>query len=153
MLRFRDFIKEADVSDHPIVNSAVNIDEQKDSINANLEAALEQEFITPHIALERVRNILVAYDIRISGTLPGEEMGGDEGDRVFGIIDYDKLTPKGDENTVVFDTAKITYSVYFAWELNESGSYEIWCQIVDDEELEALLNDDYDEEESETESD
>ncbi len=125
-----------------IASGTVNINDQATVVNINsmLLGALKQEFITPYIALEKVRKVLANFAVHIEGT--SDIFGDEEGDKVFAIIQFGKvidLTPdaKPQETPDAF--------VYFAWELNDNGAYDIWCQIVDSEELDELLSGDEDE--------
>ena len=135
-----------------IATGTVNINDQATVTNMNsmLLGALKQEFITPYIALERVRKVLITFAVHLEGTT--DMFDGEEGDHVFGILQFGGIIGASPENgTPNLEQNPPDAFIYFAWEMNDNGAYDIWCQLVDSEELEELLSDDdLDDEEIET---
>jgi hypothetical protein len=129
----------------PMGITASNLDDPRiiDTINNKLEIALNEKFLTPYIALERVRKTLAPYGIVIPAVA---WMSGEVGERVFPIFQWGGIIgTKGDTS---FDTnmeAHPTYTVYISWSYDDSkDSYDIYAGVVNAEQLNDLLNKDFD---------
>lgn len=111
------------------------------NVNSLLSAVTDEPSLTPYIALERVRKVLAPYHIFV----PAHHfMEGTHGHAVFTINQFgNKFGMTNDGEVVNKDTSE--YHVYFEYQMNEGGSFDIFCEIVDDTDLEHILAD-YDEE-------
>lgn len=130
-----------------IATGTVNVNDPTTVVNINslLLGALKQEFITPYIALEKVRKVLAMFAIHIEGT--SDIFNAEEGDKTFAVMQFGKIVDMTPNAQAVEPPDAF---IYFAWELNDNGAYDIWCQLVDSEELDELLSDeDLDDEEIE----
>lgn len=74
-------------------------------------------------------------------------MDGEEGQEVFSIDQFGAKVGSTNNGDVVTKSSD-PYYVYFEYEMNDSGSFDIFCEIVNDAELEDIL-DDIDEEDEE----
>lgn len=150
MKKFHEYLAEEILPFAQTEKGFVGIDNEpvRDNINLLLAAATKMPCPTPYHALESIRKILMSYHIALPAT---NFLDGDAGQEVFVIDQFGKklgAIPTGD---VVTQTPS-AYSVYFEYALNERGSFDIFCEIVDEDELEEIL-DDIDAEASEPEED
>ena len=114
----------------------VNVDAVRDNINTFLTGSLSKCFITPYIALEKIRKVLANFHIFLPKTTFLE---GDRGVEVFQIKQFGEVMGMRDNGEVV---TKIDdpYSLYFEYKMNDRGLFEIFCEIVNQEELDELLD-------------
>jgi hypothetical protein len=89
-----------------------------EDINDELFEALEEPLLTPQTGLQRVANILNHYGIEIPVVF---EMDSEGDEYIFRL-----------ENNYL----------YFIFSPNESGFYEVFAQVVDEDELHEILSDD-----------
>jgi hypothetical protein len=96
--------------------------ENKEDINEDLDELLYEDlFTTPYIAFERVRVLFEEYGIVLGNVF----LEGEFGDVVFDLYEDD------------IDTGM---HIFFIYELNDEGFYDIVCSLADDEELEIALD-------------
>lgn len=119
-----------------------------DDINNHLAVSLFDSLITPYVALERARKVLAPYGIVIQAIA---WLNGDDGEKVFPIYQWGGLYgSKGHaaSATDVVDTnLKVNpeISVYLSWSyVTDKNSYDIYCAVVNPEELKDLLAKDFD---------
>lgn len=108
----------------------------RDNINTLLTGALGQCFITPYIALEKVRKVLAYYHIFLPKTTFLE---GDRGVEVFDIKQFGELAGMRNNGDVV-TRVDGSQNLYFEYKMNDKGMYDIFCEIVTDEELDDLVD-------------
>jgi hypothetical protein len=89
-----------------------------EDINDELFETLEDPVLTPQTGLQRVANILNHYGIEIPVVF---EMDSEGDEYIFRL-----------ENNYL----------YFIFSPNESGFYEVFAQVVDEDELHEILSDD-----------
>lgn len=111
--------------------------ETKARVNSLLAQALEQSFITPYMAIERISNVLAKFHIPIPKT---RFLEGDHGYQVFDVVQFGHKFGMTDQGEVV-QKEGCSCSIYFEYQLNEEGTFDIFCEIVDEDELDDLLND------------
>ena len=107
------------VSDHAV----------RDNINTLLNGALGQCFITPYIALEKVRKVLAYFQIFIPKTTFLE---GDRGVEVFEVNQFGNISGMNNNGEVVTKVDS-PYNIYFEYKMNDRGLYDVFCEIVTDE--------------------
>ena len=137
----------------------------RDNINTLLTGALMACTLTPYIALEKVRKVLAYFHISIPGT---SFMEGDRGIKTFEVEQFGlKFGMKNDGQIVNFnsvdkdmthgahiDGEKFNYvtapgtentdekfHIYFEYKMNDKGLFDVFSEIVTDDELEDLLDD------------
>lgn len=115
-----------------ISNSAV-----RDNINTLLAGSTKSCKLTPYIALEKVRKTLAYFHIHLPGT---QFLEGDHGVQVFDVNQFGHVAGMRNNGEVV---TKIShpYFVFFEYTQNERGMFDIFCQIVTQEELNDLIAD------------
>lgn len=120
-----------------------------DDINNHLETNLFDPLITPYVGLERARKVLTPYGIVIQAVA---WLNGDDGEQIFPIYQWGGLYGTkgvgGSNASDVIDTnlkVNSELSVYFSWSFNdEKHAYDIYCAVVNQEELTDLLKKDFD---------
>lgn len=145
MRKFREFISEEILPFAQTEKGFVGIDNGpvRDNINLLLANVTTMPYSTPYHALEAVRKTLISFHIALPAT---QFLDGDEGVEVFPINQFGKkmgVLPTGE----VVTQMPSAYYVYFEYAMNEKGSFDIFSEIVDDEELQDLMSDIEDEEE------
>lgn len=135
----------------PVAHGTVDITDisTMSNINALLGRALNQEFITPYIALEKVRQVLAYFSVHLEGTT--KLFSGDEGSFTFAVLQFGGITGVGESPETDEDEARSPFSpiaappearfIYFTWELNEEGTFDVWAEIVTATELTELITD------------
>jgi hypothetical protein len=121
----------------------VNVDAVRDNINTFLNGVLGKCFITPYIALERVRKVLANFHIFLPRTTFLE---GDRGVEVFDIKQFGEAMGMRNDGTVVTKMSD-PYSLYFEYKMNGKGMFDVFAEIVTKDELDELMdavNDDMD---------
>lgn len=139
MKRFSKYLKED--FDTAIYNSdgKISIDDPSvvDAINANLDLSTARSFVTPYIALEEVRKILAYYKIFIPKSAYLDQNHGND---VFEISQFGDKMGMNDQGEVVTKSASPLF-FYFEWSLNRKGMYDVFCSIVDNNDLEEIMAD------------
>lgn len=150
----------------------------RDNINSLLAGMTNGKFVTPYIALERVAKTLANFHI----FMPAQTfLEGDSGTAIVPINQYGIKVGmsnastfikkgevgkdfthgphvEGENNELPNESDNTTkYTVYFEYRMSDCGMFEIFCEVVDEDELdeiltdlEAELNDDTEELEEET---
>ena len=114
----------------------VNVDAVRDNINTFLNGSLGKCFVTPYIALERVRKVLANFHIFLPRTTFLE---GDRGVEVFDIKQFGEVMGMRDDGSVVTKVSD-PYSLYFEYKMNDKGMFEVFAEIVTQEELDDLMS-------------
>jgi hypothetical protein len=166
MKSFKQYINEETMPYASTSRGAIDVsdDASRDGLNSLLTGVTNSKFLTPYIALERVSKVLANFHIFIpkhsflqgnSGMFiwPINQFGLKFGQTNDGKFMKDgevlKDSSKGDheegEDFNIIDEPETDsedeYSVFFEYQLSDCGMYEVFCEIVDKEELEDLLDD------------
>jgi hypothetical protein len=105
-------------------------------INSELAYMTTGTFVTPYNALAGVAMVLAKYNIFVPRM---ETLNGNEGHKTWPL---QMTKPIGaDENGNVNLKAVIPYHLFFEYVLDDGGWYQIFCEIVNNEELEEILTD------------
>lgn len=139
-----NFPKPLNVSFADLTNSKVI-----DDINNHLDVQLHDGLITPYVGLERARKVLTPYGIMIQAVA---WLNGEDGEQIFPIHQWGGLYgTKGITGTSTSDaidtnlTVNPELSVYFSWSYStEKNAYDIYCAVVNQEDLNDLLYKDFD---------
>ncbi len=114
-------------------SSNLNNAQTRDEINNHLERKLDDKFLTPYIALERVRKVLHPYGVVIQAVA---WLNGDEGEYVFPINQWGGISGL-DTNL----ESNPEYNVYMSWSYDpEMGAYDLYAAIVGLDQLDNLLS-------------
>jgi hypothetical protein len=148
MKNFREYVSEETI---PVALNEASLDvssqETRDEINIYLNGVTSESFITPYVALERVRKVLATYHVFLPASV---YLDGSTGVKVFGISQFgDKIGMDNDGNFKTNDSSP--YFVYFEYVINEEGGFDIFSEIVTQDELDEILEDMDSEDEEENE--
>jgi hypothetical protein len=182
MKTFKQIVNEENHINFATPKGVVGIDDVvvRENINTLLARATNGKFVTPYIAVERISKVLAYYHIHLTrkAFYPGEagmavwpvnqfgvKLGFDtESEFVkVGSVDKDMSKghhPEGEESEADFDTdleeREGEFSIFFEYRQSDCGMYNVFCELVDEEELdeiladvEAEMNDEGEEEEAE----
>ena len=139
MKKFKDFLSEEMMPYAQTEKGFVGVDNGpvRDNINIHLAAVTAKCCSTPYHAMEMIRKVLAPFSIFPPKT---NFLDGDSGHEVFQINQFgDKMGMTNDGTVVVknFDP----YYVYFEYQMNDMGSFDIFCEIVTEDELEEIMSD------------
>jgi hypothetical protein len=126
-------------------NIDVDNDPLRDNINTFLHGVTGMCFITPYIALEKVSKVLANFHIHLNRTFLEDE----DGYVVFPVRQFGNVMGMKNDGQVV-TKVESPYHVYFEWRMKSNGLYNIFCELVDSQELEELIQD-YENEDSDEE--
>lgn len=139
MISFKGFIKENMAPFASAGRDSISIEEDdvRDHINVALSRATNGKFLTPYIALQNVEKVLAANHI----FLPKHpSLEGESGSAVFDINQFGEKTGENDQGEVVTATQS-KFSVYFEYRTSICGMYIIFCEILNEDELDQVLED------------
>jgi hypothetical protein len=139
MKKFKDFINEEIMPYAHTEKGFVGVDNGpvRDNINVHLTAITARPYATPYHALEMVRKVLAPYHIGLPAT---NFLAGDSGHEIFEIAQFgEKIGMKNNGDVVT--KIDSPYFVYFEYAMNDSGGFDIFCEIVNQEELDELMSD------------
>jgi hypothetical protein len=109
----------------------------RDNINTLLTGAMSSCTLTPYIALEKVRKVLAYFHIHLDKV---PFMEGDRGVQVFDVHQFGKLTGMKNDGEVVTKVSQ-PYFIYFEYQQNEKGMFDVFCEVVTQDELDDLIDD------------
>jgi hypothetical protein len=117
----------------------MNVDDAavRDNINALLTGAMMPCTLTPYIALEKVRKVLSYFHIHLPAV---PFMEGDRGVQVFDVHQFGRLTGMRNDGEVVTKATQ-PYFIYFEYQQNDKGLFDVFCEVVTQDELDDLLDD------------
>ena len=114
----------------------INDSAVRDNINSLIDGITCHGFTTPYIALERASKVLASYHIY----LPKYTfMEGDSGMATFPAHQFGEKVGMTNDGEVV-TKATTPYTIYFEYQMNDYGTYDIFCSIVTEDELEDLMD-------------
>lgn len=140
MKRFKQFINEETNPTALTKQGVIDIRDSavRDNVNALLNAVTSGKFVTPYIALERVGKVLANFHI----FLPKYSfMEGDSGMATFEVNQFGLKMGMTDDGRVVTADDEDKYSIFFEYRMSDSGMFNVFCELVDEEELDDLLAD------------
>ena len=130
----------------PVTTGSVDLNSDKTvlEINTLMAQSTEQAFITPHIALEKVRKVLANFGVHIPGR---KFLEGETGDFTVELFQFGGAIGKTADGSDLDGTENLGHFLYFEWQLNENGYFDVFAEVVTSDELEDLLSDEEDQEE------
>lgn len=131
MGKFLSYLLEGEtplVTEFNIQTVDLNNEETLLAINTAIAQQTDDSFITPYLALGRVMTILAQYSIH----LPKMFLDKDSGKEHVEVLQF------GLEQ----DESYVKKYFYMEYILNESGYFDVFCQIVDELDLSELYGDD-----------
>jgi len=142
MKLFKDWLKE-DWASIPVLDISakspdIHDEDVRSKLNGAIWASTDTPFPTPYTALEYIRKCLAWAAISVPAVF---DMDEEVGEKIFICSQYG-FNAMDDEN----DPDPIF--LYFCWVMNDIGDYDVYGELVDQEDLDDLLSDDefYDEE-------
>lgn len=138
MRSFKEYLLE---DTFPIAESKGQIDVSDDSvrdrINLLLTKATSGSFSNPHTALQEVMKVLAQYHIFLPKFNFLED---DHGVEVWQLKQFGDMMGAKNNGEIV-TKENYPYSIFFEYQRNEIGLYVVFCEVVDQDELEELLDD------------
>ena len=109
----------------------------RDNINALLNGVTMKNSATPYTALEHVKKVLANFHIFLPRT---KFLEGDSGYDVWNISQFgDKV---GMDNDGQFKSStQSPYFMFFEWQMCDNGTFKVFAEIVNQEELDELMSD------------
>ena len=139
MKKFREYLNEEMMPFAQTEKGFVGVDNGpvRDNINIHLTSVTARPYATPYHAMEMVRKVLAPFSIFPKHT---NFLDGDSGHEIFEINQFgDKMGMTADGSVVVKNADP--YFVYFEYAMNDMGSFDIFCEIVTEEELSDIIAD------------
>jgi hypothetical protein len=139
MKKFKEFLNEEMMPFAQTEKGFVGVDNGpvRDNINIHLASVTARPHATPYHALEMVRKVLAPFSIFPPQT---NFLDGDSGHEVFPISQFGNKMGMTNDGTVVVKNYD-PYYVYFEYQMNDRGSFDIFCEIVEESELQEILDD------------
>lgn len=106
------------------------------ALNAGLAEATMTSAITPYVAWGRVQKVLATYHIFI----PNSFLEGSDGHEVVPINQFGKRFGQTNDGDFVVRDESDLY-LYFEWEMNDSGLFKVFAEVVNGEDLDEILAD------------
>ena len=101
------------------------------AINSMLAQNTNEDFLTPYIGLGRIMMILAQYGLH----LPKMFLDSEHGTEYVELLQHGKDVPDS-----------IKKYLYMEYQMNQTGKFDVFCQIVDENELADILDAEDDEE-------
>lgn len=139
MKTFRSFMREETMPYANVKSGVMDISDSavRDQINQLLTGVTAMKFVTPYIALERVAKTLANFHIY----LPNQGfLEGDSGAASWPIHQYGAKIGQNNDGEVV-TTPPAQFSVFFEYRMSDCGMYMVFCELVDQDELDEIMND------------
>ncbi len=139
MKKFKEFLNEEMMPFAQTEKGFVGVDNGpvRDNINIHLASITAKPYATPYHAMEMVRKVLAPFSI-----FPPHMnfLDGDSGHEVFEINQFGDKMGMTNDGTVVVKNAD-PYFVYFEYAMNDKGGFDIFCEIVTEDELSEIMAD------------
>jgi hypothetical protein len=139
MKTFKQYMREETMPFAGTARGTMEIDNSavRDNLNSLIANSTNEKFLTPYIGLERVRKALATHHIFVPG---GYFLEGDSGMLTFPISQYgEKFGMTNDGEVMTSESSP--YSVFFEYRMSDNGMFDVFCEVVDQDELEELLSD------------
>lgn len=139
MKKFREYLNEEMMPYAQTEKGFVGVDNGpvRDNINIHLASITAKPYATPYHAMEMVRKVLAPFSIFPPSM---NFLDGDSGHEIFEISQFgDKMGMTNDGQVVVKNADP--YFVYFEYAMNDKGGFDIFCEIVTEDELSEIMSD------------
>jgi hypothetical protein len=139
MKTFKRYIKEENAPRFGTSSGITDVNDGavRDNINTILTMTTARKYITPYLALERVKKALANFHI----FLPNYSfLEGDSGMAVFDVKQFGDKMGMTDDGQFIKEVPPI-YHVYFEYQLSDCGMFEAFCEVVSKAELDEILKD------------
>lgn len=151
MKKFREYLSEEMQPFAHTEKGFVGVDNNavRDNINLILANVTSSSYATPYHAIEMIRKALAPFHISLPATL---FLDGEYGHEVFEINQFGEKSGVTDSGEVI-TLESSPYFIYFEYDMNDKGSFEIFSEIVNADELNEIMSEVDDELEDEEELD
>lgn len=109
----------------------------RQTINAQLAKTVGHPFLTPYIALGAVQRILAYASIVIPQYV---FLDKEQGEVIFDVNQFGRVDGINLDGSKVVDELADKYYVFFAYEMNDEGTFDVIAQLVNSAELQALMD-------------
>jgi hypothetical protein len=139
MKSFKQFVKEETMPYAGTKSGVIDIRDAavRDGLNQQLAGVTAGKFVTPYIAFERVCKALANFHIFPPRT---SYLEGDSGAVNFRIDQFGSKMGMTDDGRVV-SAPEDPHHLYFEYRQSDCGMFMVFCEVVDQEELEEILDD------------
>jgi hypothetical protein len=139
MKSFKEFLNEEMMPYAQTEKGFVGVDNGpvRDNINIHLASITAKPYATPYHAMEMIRKVLAPFSI-----FPPKVnfLDGDSGHEVFEINQFGDKIGMTNNGEVVLKTGS-NFFIYFEYSMNDIGSFDIFCEIVNEDELDEIMSD------------
>lgn len=139
MKSFKQFVKEETMPYAGTKSGIIDIRDStvRDGLNQQLAGVTACKFLTPYLAFERICKALANFHI-----FPPRNnyFEGDSGSFNFPISQFGAKIGMTDDGQVV-GNPDLPHHLYFEYRQADSGMFMIFCEIVDQDELDEILQD------------
>lgn len=152
MVRFREFLEESLASGElgklykksGIDSKGLDNDLTREALNAAISKTTSHAFITPYIALGAVQRVLAYASIILPQYV---FLDKEKGEVVFDINQFGRVDGVNIDGSKADSDVTVQYFVYFTYEMNPEGYYDVFAAICNPSELEEIMGaaDDVDE--------
>lgn len=112
----------------------VDREDVRDNINVLLNGVTSQLFPNPYVALERVKKVLANFHIFLEKTT---YMTNDHGFEIWPVSQFGEKVGMDDDGN--FKRASVSpYYVFFEYAMSDVGGFIIYCELVNQEDMEEL---------------
>lgn len=138
MKGFRNYLKEEVDLTANVEHGTIDVHDHavRDNINAFLNGVLASCVVTPYVALNKVNKVLANFHIFLP---KAPYMEDNHGVHVFPINQFNRVAGMRNDGSVV-TKVESPYSLFFEWKRNEKGMFDVFAEIVTEEELSDLLD-------------
>lgn len=147
MIKFKEYIKEmvtAGTIGKYLMQAGINSKGlenplTRQTLNAQLSKTTSHDFITPYIALGAISRVLAYANIILPQYVFLNKEGGET---VFDVNQFGRMDGVNLDGSKVVNEFKEPYYIYFTYDMNEEGYYDVFAAIVNSEELKRLMGSD-----------
>lgn len=144
MIKFKDYLREmvtAGSIGKYLMQAGINSKGlenplTRQTLNAQLSKTTSHPFITPYIALGAIGRVLAYANIILPQYVFLNKEGGE---KVFDVNQFGRMDGVNLDGSKVVNEFKEPYYVYFSYDMDEDGYYDVFAAIVNSEELGRLM--------------
>jgi hypothetical protein len=139
MKSFKQFVKEETMPYAATRSGVIDIRDSavRDGLNQQLAGVTSGKFVTPYIAFERVCKALANFHIFPPRTNFFE---GDSGAVNFRVDQFGAKFGQTDDGQIVANP-EVPFHLYFEYRQSDCGMFMIFCEVVDQDELDEIMDD------------
>lgn len=116
---------------------SLNSEEHVDGLNVLLARATGRPFVTPYVAIAKIQKILAVHQVFLPKIIFKDI---DHGNLIFGLDQFGQMLGQTDDGEFKTTPDSENY-LYFEYTMNEDGYYDVYCEIVDEDDLDEIMSD------------